>query len=64
MAQQHTHEFDCPTCGAHLDSRQALDQHNRANHPDAMRGSPRSASGGSSAGEARSASSNQSDQRS
>jgi hypothetical protein len=34
MAQDHTHEFDCKTCGAHLDSRQQLDQHNRKNHPN------------------------------
>ncbi len=29
----HTHEFDCKVCGAHLDSRQDLDQHTRKNHP-------------------------------
>ena len=23
----HTHEFDCKVCGAHLESRQELDQH-------------------------------------
>ena len=28
----HTHEFDCRVCGAHLDSRQELDQHNRDKH--------------------------------
>jgi hypothetical protein len=28
----HTHEFDCRQCGAHLDSREALDKHNRENH--------------------------------
>lgn len=28
----HTHEFDCKVCGAHLDSRQELDQHNRDKH--------------------------------
>jgi hypothetical protein len=28
----HTHEFDCKVCGAHLDSRQELDKHNRDNH--------------------------------
>lgn len=28
----HTHEFDCKVCGAHLDSRQDLDQHNREKH--------------------------------
>lgn len=35
----HTHEFDCRICGAHLDSRQELEQHNRANHPDKARDS-------------------------
>lgn len=33
----HTHEFDCKICGAHLDSRQELDQHNHDNHPGATR---------------------------
>ena len=28
----HTHEFDCKVCGAHLDSRQDLDKHNREKH--------------------------------
>jgi len=28
----HTHEFDCKVCGAHLDSSQELDKHNRDNH--------------------------------
>jgi len=28
----HTHEFDCKLCGAHLDSRQDLDKHNREKH--------------------------------
>jgi uncharacterized C2H2 Zn-finger protein len=28
----HTHEFDCPICGAHLDSRKELDQHSRKEH--------------------------------
>ena len=28
----HTHEFDCKVCGAHLDSRQELDQHTRDKH--------------------------------
>jgi hypothetical protein len=27
-----THEFDCKQCGAHLDSRDELDRHNRDNH--------------------------------
>jgi hypothetical protein len=28
----HTHEFDCHLCGAHLDSRQELEKHNRDKH--------------------------------
>ena len=32
----HTHEFDCKVCGAHLDSREELDRHNRSSHPDSM----------------------------
>jgi hypothetical protein len=28
----HTHEFDCRQCGAHLDSREELDRHNREEH--------------------------------
>jgi hypothetical protein len=28
----HTHEFDCRQCGAHLDSREELEKHNRENH--------------------------------
>jgi hypothetical protein len=28
----HTHEFDCKVCGAHLDSQQDLDLHNREKH--------------------------------
>jgi hypothetical protein len=63
---QHTHEFDCKTCGAHLDSREELDQHNRTNHPDATRSSQgQSASGGGdgSSGKPRASGSNPSDQR-
>jgi hypothetical protein len=30
----HTHEFDCKVCGAHLDSRTELDQHNLKRHPE------------------------------
>ena len=33
----HTHEFDCKVCGAHLDTRQDLDQHNREKHPNQTR---------------------------
>jgi hypothetical protein len=29
---EHTHEFDCVICGAHLDSEKALQEHDRANH--------------------------------
>jgi hypothetical protein len=28
----HTHEFDCPVCGAHLDSRKELQDHTRDQH--------------------------------
>jgi len=28
----HNHEFDCKLCGAHLDSKRELDQHNRDRH--------------------------------
>lgn len=34
----HTHEFDCKVCGAHLDSRQELDKHNKDNHMSASTG--------------------------
>lgn len=55
----HTHEFDCKVCGAHLDSRQELDQHNRQKHPDQARqaggssSSGRSGSSGSSSSSSR-----------
>jgi hypothetical protein len=29
---EHTHEFDCVVCGAHLDSQDALHRHDRENH--------------------------------
>ena len=29
----HTHEFDCRVCGAHLDSRNELEEHTREKHP-------------------------------
>jgi hypothetical protein len=29
---EHTHEFDCIICGAHLDSEQELDRHNKEKH--------------------------------
>jgi hypothetical protein len=28
----HTHEYDCIVCGAHFDSMQELDRHNRREH--------------------------------
>lgn len=31
---EHTHEFDCPICGSHLDSRDQLEQHTRQAHRD------------------------------
>lgn len=57
----HTHEFDCKVCGAHLDSRQELDQHNsqhlqvsepgnRATGDSPYQGSSRQASSGSQSG--------------
>lgn len=30
---EHTHEYDCRVCGAHLDSQRELDEHNRRHHP-------------------------------
>ncbi len=33
----HTHEFDCKQCGAHLDSREDLERHNREQHLGASR---------------------------
>jgi hypothetical protein len=29
---EHTHEFDCIVCGAHLDSQQELARHNQEKH--------------------------------
>ena len=51
----HTHEFDCKICGAHLDSRQDLDKHNREKHSNqAQSGSSSSNfSGGSSSNQSR-----------
>ncbi|HEU4643518.1 MAG TPA: hypothetical protein VFS44_13760 [Gemmatimonadaceae bacterium] len=57
----HTHEFDCRICGAHLDSRQELDQHNRNNHPDATSSSQ---AGDSSGMRGQSSSSDRSSERS
>ena len=31
-AMEHTHEFDCIICGAHLDSEQDLARHNKEQH--------------------------------
>jgi hypothetical protein len=64
---QHTHEFDCRTCGVHLDSQQQLDQHKRTNHPDATRsaqGQAASGGGDGSAGQPRASGSNPSEERS
>jgi len=30
---EHTHEFDCIICGAHLDTEKDLARHNKAKHP-------------------------------
>ena len=49
----HTHEFDCKQCGAHLDSRQELDQHVRDKHTAQSAGgadATRSASSGQNPG--------------
>ena len=29
---EHTHEFDCPICGAHLDSKDDLTRHQHDQH--------------------------------
>ena len=29
---EHTHEFDCIICGAHFDSEEALNRHDREQH--------------------------------
>lgn len=44
----HTHEFDCKVCGAHLDSRQELDRHNREKHPSGSQSDQSGMSGTSS----------------
>lgn len=46
----HTHEFDCKVCGAHLDSREDLDKHNREKHTNQAQSGQSSSkfSGGSS----------------
>ena len=44
----HTHEFDCKICGAHLDSRQDLDKHNREKHANQAQSGQSSSFGGSS----------------
>lgn len=44
----HTHEFDCKVCGAHLDSRQELDKHNRDNHSSKQSGQSNFGSSGRS----------------
>ena len=45
---EHTHEFDCKICGAHLDSRQDLDKHNREKHSNQAQSGQSSSFGGSS----------------
>jgi hypothetical protein len=60
---QHTHEFDCRTCGAHLDSREDLDRHTAANHPESVRRSDVQSGTGSPA-DMRGSSTNPSDRRS
>jgi uncharacterized C2H2 Zn-finger protein len=50
----HTHEFDCPVCGAHLDSRNDLVQHARKEHSH-------SASSGSQSGQSQSGQSKRTD---
>ena len=60
---EHTHQFDCKTCGAHLDSREELDRHNAAKHPESIRGAEPS-SGTGSRTDARGSSTNPSNQRS
>ena len=52
MAQNHTHEYDCRICGAHLDSQNDLNQHMREKH----------AQQGSSPGRGQSGQSGQGDQ--
>ncbi len=45
---EHTHEFDCKQCGAHLDSQRELDQHNHENHQNRSGTSGNSGFSGSS----------------
>jgi hypothetical protein len=48
LSMAHTHEFDCKICGAHLDSRQDLDKHNREKHTNQAQSGQSSSFGGSS----------------
>lgn len=50
----HTHEFDCKLCGAHLDSKQELDRHNREHHSQNASGSSDINRSGGSSGSSRS----------
>ena len=49
----HTHEFDCKICGAHLDSRQDLDKHNKEKHSNQAQSGQSSSFGGSSSNPSR-----------
>ena len=44
----HTHEYDCKICGAHLDSKQELDDHRKENHSSQQAGESGSKSSSSS----------------
>jgi hypothetical protein len=37
---EHTHEFDCIVCGAHLDSQDDLARHNEERHAPRQAASP------------------------
>lgn len=39
----HNHEFDCPICGEHLDSRDQLNRHRERAHAQEGRGAERGA---------------------
>lgn len=56
LLMAHSHEFDCKVCGAHLDSREDLDKHNREKHTNQAQSgqSSSSFSSGSSSGGSRS----------
>jgi hypothetical protein len=63
-AMPHTHEFDCPTCGAHLDSREQLTQHRESAHAgEARSASDRGQAANGQRGSARNASNGQRETR-